>query len=425
MNQLRSVARLMVLISVCVVTFITTPALAVDRVSVKSDVDQAWVGEQVPFFVELRGPGTFVGASSFTLPQIPKTIIVAIGNPVVSSENVDGATWYVRRHRFALFSQASGTITVPSFEARFTCREDTTGPESDFVEKVPPISFTIQRPPGSENIGFLVTTENFEVTESWEPEPEDAKVGDVFRRVITQKAQAVSGMALAPPSTTAPPGIKVYVSDPEVNDKAERGEFSGFRQDTLSYILQEAGTFDIPATRYVWWDPEAQKFGSTILPARTFRVSAPPKSAESVQASGGKTARWIWLIAAIVFLAVSVGRRDWITQRVHQVWRWWNPPQLVASRQLEHACRRNDAHAAELAWTQWRNTQSRSIDFPTSLKAAVADLHRHVYGPASSAAWNGTKLQHAFRECCHRSGKAEASQTAALPALNPKPAESQ
>ncbi|MEP6167152.1 MAG: hypothetical protein ABJ208_00455, partial [Rhodopirellula bahusiensis] len=44
-------------------------------VTIKVPTPKAWVGQRLPFSVQVRAPGSFVGATSFSLPQIPRTVI--------------------------------------------------------------------------------------------------------------------------------------------------------------------------------------------------------------------------------------------------------------------------------------------------------------------------------------------------------------
>ncbi len=160
--------------------------------------EHAWVGERVAFFIELRSPASFSGTATFDIPHLPGTTVIQVGSPVVSSEEIEEEQWSVQRHEFALFCQRSGTLTVPEIKVRFTRKETFTGPDKEVVGTSPVWSINIEQPPGSEEIGHLITTGSFKVTEEWEPTPGAAKVGDVFKRTVRQQASNVSGMALSP-----------------------------------------------------------------------------------------------------------------------------------------------------------------------------------------------------------------------------------
>ena len=161
---------------------------AVSPLAVDLPETAAWIGQRVPFTIELRARGSFSGSASFDLPQVPGTLIVKIGNPVVGSKQLDGENWVVQSHEFALFSQQVGTLEIASFPVRFERREGFTGAAEAVQAETPVLKFQIERPPGSEDINFLVTTDSLELSESWEPEPGPARVGTVFKRSIVQRA---------------------------------------------------------------------------------------------------------------------------------------------------------------------------------------------------------------------------------------------
>ena len=161
------------------ITFNSAVRADVAPVAVRAPEAQAWIGQRVPFFVDLRAPGSFAGTARFDLPQIPGVMLMKIGNPVVSSEDIEGESWFVQTHEFALFSQKPGLLEVPAFSVRFAAREGFTGPAHEVQAQVPGWKIEIQRPPGSENIGFLITTEALDVTETWEPRPAHAGGRDV------------------------------------------------------------------------------------------------------------------------------------------------------------------------------------------------------------------------------------------------------
>jgi hypothetical protein len=135
----------------------------VDPVAIKVPEAKAYSGQRLPFFVELRSSGSFGGATSFTLPQVPGTVIVKVGNPVVSSEQIEGETWFVQSHEFALFSQRDGNIKVPEFPVHFGTSKGFTGPVTEVDEKVPGFSAEIERPPETDPNRFLITTESLSI----------------------------------------------------------------------------------------------------------------------------------------------------------------------------------------------------------------------------------------------------------------------
>lgn len=389
-------------------------------VTVRMAAPKAWIGQRATMYVELRAPGSFVGTANFELPQIPGTLLMKIGNPVVSAEDIEGASWFVQTHEFALFSQKPGILEVPAFSVTFSCHEGFVGPAAEVTAKTPTTTLEIQRPPGSERIGFLVTTESLDVSETWDPPPGASKFGGIFRRVIIQRASNLPGMALAPAPTTAPNGIKVYPGNAETKDKLERGDFLGERRETITYLMQKSGTCSLPALTYVWWNPKTQALDSKTLPAVTFEVAAPP-AAPSPAATVTARRTWPWLLIAALVAGLSVWQRRRFAGWATRCWKKLNPPDRVAARQLLRACRRGDPAPAAKAWNAWRDRQAAGFQPGPELRAAILGLQRQLFGPKSAAPWHGEDFARAFKK---NPAAAETSfshrPASALPELNPQ-----
>lgn len=393
-------------------------AAEVEPVRIKIKEQTWWVGQQVPFTLQLRAPGSFSGAAVFSTPEIPRVVIIKTGSPVVSSEEIEGKTWFVQTHGFALFSQQSGTVTIPEFTVRFSHKDGFTGPVHDQIAQVPATQVKIERPPGSSARDFLVTTDSFKLKEQWDPQPGGTEQGAVFQRTITQEADQVTGMALAPPPEAVPEGVRLYLGEPTVSDQTERGAFIGTRVDKLTYQLQKAGTWTLPAIRYQWWDPEKKAFGSQTLPAVTFQVKA--TTVAETEAPVAQSSNIVYVGGAVVLLVLGLMVWQWgrIVRLSARLKQRWNPPARVAERQLLAGCRKNDARAVEAAWQEWQNCQGSVMVPSPELQSALQELQRTLYGASPAHDWQGAKLAEAFRAYL-RTKQTEPERRRELPALNP------
>ncbi|QDU80060.1 hypothetical protein Pla110_17820 [Polystyrenella longa] len=378
-----------------------------------------WVGQRIPFSVELRAAGSFSGAASFSLPEIPQVVILKVGNAVVSSEEMDGESVFVQTHDFALFSQQSGSVDIPAFEVRFSHRDGFTGPVKDEKANVPAARVNVKRPEGSDPNDFLVTTNSLEISETWDQKSNKLKQGDVVHRVITQSAEQVTGMALAPSPETQLTGIRIYADRPEVNDKTERGDFSGHRVDKITYVMQQPGTFTVPAIDYVWWDPDQKKFGSKSLPAVTFTIAALPVAAAEDLVSDSAIVCYVLVFVSFLVVGILVWKRSRVVRFIKSLWSYCHPPDHMAAKRLLKACQRNDATAAELAWNSWRKEQSVNLKMDESLRKAVTEMESVRYGQSPTKSWKGRVLESTFRIHLNESKKHVKRERSDLPALNP------
>ena len=387
------------------------PAAADSSVRIEVPDSTAWTGQRIPIFIELRADGSFTGAAAFDIPEIPGTVVLRIGSPVLGSLTEGGTEFFTQRHEFALFSQTEGALQLPPITARFSHRKGYTGPSSDVSLETKPATLAIRRPPGSANLGFIVTTGSLQIVESWDPQPGPVETGAVFKRTITQKAAQMTGIALAPAPNTAPEGIRVYLAEPEVMDRTERGEFSGERRETITYLVRQPGAHTLPAIRYDWWNPDTGKLETKTLPAVSFTATAPPRPATE-----SPPARFIWLLLPLALLAGAWWLRSSLAACLRDLHDRINPPAARADRKFLRACRRDDPAAAIRFWAAVRRCRP-DLAITADLDARLLDLHRSLYGPQAAAAWSGRPLADAFR-LANRKTTVTREQTP-LPSLNP------
>lgn len=381
-----------------VLLFLSPIRSSADNSSVSVDVikPNGWIGERIPILVELRTKGTFAGATSFDLPEVPGALLLKIGNPVISSRAIDGENFFVQTHEFALFSQRVGQVEIPSFPVRFATRTGFTGPIVDEQSNVPAVRVDVKRPPGTEGLGYLVTTEELILVEEWSYNPESTKVGDAIRRSITQRANAIPAMALSPLPDRAPEGIRVYVSPPEISDRMERGAFEGRRKDVLTYLIQKPGEYTLPAVAFYWWNPTTQRLESKTFPALTLQVPIPDNT---VVAEVGTTNHYpsIAIPFLLTIFAILVWKRILISQCFHHVKSLFHSTERTLYQKLIMACRQHDAQTAYTTWCQLYRLGKADLANSEKIQVAIAELEQYLYG-AVEHQWRGLKLELALRQ---------------------------
>jgi len=264
-----------------------------------------WVGQRVTLAVELLAPGYFSGAPAFDLPDPQGLLIVPPGgSPTISTEEIEGTNYTVQRHEFSVFARGSGPHTIPPLTARFHFKRNPL--DADIlpaVVKTDAVGFTAQLPPGAETLGNVISARRLQAVETWNPEPDKAKAGDAFTRTITFTALDVPAMLFPPFPPGEMDGLGIYPHPPEVRDLTERGEFTGQRRDSMTYVCKRPGRFRIPAVRLTWWDLDERRLKAIEFPERILDVAANPALASaSGDAKGGRRpmpwAEWLGMFAA-------------------------------------------------------------------------------------------------------------------------------
>ena len=411
-------------------------AFGMDRVRAQLGQDTAWTGEAVSLIITLYSSGPFSGTAAFDLPELPALAFVRAGNPLVGSESIDGNTYLTQRHEFAIYTQRAGDVVVPAFRVRFAGKRTFTSPAEPMAGFTPALRFRSVRPPGTKQLGVVVTAGSMKASQTWQPDSlGSVKAGDVITRDIVRRAAGTTAMMLPPVSIETPPGVRHYVTDPTVQDFTERGASLAVRSETIKYQFERPGTFQLPDVAVTWWDPAARALQRVTLPGRVVNVAVAGRVEEPEEPPAAASGpRWR-LAVSLLLLGIAAGmcRKSvvgWLTARRLR----HDDPASVAARRLLAACRSNAAIEAYVAGLQWKRAvglQGEGLAEQRLPPGVAADferewhlLSRHVYGAGETGSpWAGERLAGVFADLRRALGRTSRAGDMAgeLPALNPVP----
>ncbi len=382
-------------------------------------VDQAWVGQRVVLNVDLMSTTWFSGGAKFSLPEIPGVVLLKVGKFAVNrTERINGITHSVQGHEFALFIQRPGVCTIPPFEVRFASARPGADPLEHII-KTTGLRIKAQMPPGAENLQTIISTGELEVEETWEPQPETAKVGDAFTRRITMRAADVLGMAFPPLPVPKVEGMGVYPREPVVQDKMERGDFTGERIEALTYVCEQPGTVTLPALNIYWWNLAKKELKKEELPSVTLEV-APNPLLEKEAGSGLETydssrfPGWLTGFVVLFIIISSVLWKYWPT--VNRYLAYWRASRAESEaayfKRFGKICRSGDAVATMREMTRWldrsglggetgRLDQFVSQADESELSHEVRRLESLLFGKTGAGEirdWSGKELYRAVKK---------------------------
>jgi hypothetical protein len=335
---------------------------------------EVYVGQQLRLTVHLETDTWFASAPRYPEIQIPGAIVLQPEAFAVNSTRREGGrTWTGQRQRYVIFPQRSGTLAIAPFQVTFSAAVDgQPGPPSSL--STPGVTTRVRMPPGGGELAAFVTATALTVRESWDREPADLVVGDALVRSITRRAEGTFALLLPPLAFPDLEKIASYPAQPRLEDRTNRGRYSGTRVDQVSYVLQQAGTFEIPSMAFHWFDLGSNRMRTETLPAVTLTVADNPSARtgqpateqppirETLQERLTLALNWLrenlaWLtMAAALFWSL---RWCWarfrgplsryIRQRRHQ--RQFGEP--ARFRTLLRAVRRNDQDGFVRAFWSW------------------------------------------------------------------------
>jgi len=360
--------------------FITSEcARAAEDIILRATVtpEEAWVGQKVVLHVDVLARDGWAQIRKVADAEVDGAYLLRLESQGTRlGETIEGDSYTGQRYEFMLFPQRGGTLTLPSIPVDVEIR--TWGAESDSrIQRLslPLVEFVARTPPGAEGIRGLISTSKLTATQDWEPETESLVVGDAIRRRITLRAEDVSGMAFAPTLHNEMENLGMYPGEPTVEDNFARGDLTGTRIETVTYVVERAGDFELPSIELSWWNIDTQELQHIVLPGFTLQVTGGPAVASQLN----ERRSWsvlIVLLVVVVVLLVFAGR-------LLTGWTAWhqarNETEAAFFRRIRRSARTGDKDAVlrdTMRWLDRINDDSQ---------AARLDLFMQKYGESRAS----------------------------------------
>jgi hypothetical protein len=313
----------------------------------KGDV---YLGQRVRLVVDVRTDTWFTTAPRYHELKIDGAIALlpeAFGINFTTREG--GTTWAGQRQRYVLFPQRVGPLTVPPIDVPLAVSSESR-PGARQVVTTPKVTINVVAPPGSADVPAFVTTPRLIVTEEWDGDFEDLKVGDAITRRITQSADDVFALLLPVIQFEDIEGFGVYPGTPQLDDRVDRGSYTAVRTDQVTYVMQAEGDFEIPAIEVHWFDLGKKTMTTETLDPLEVSVLPNPDAVlgeEEAVAEEPSVGIEEALRSALDWLAVNI---HWLTLlagalfALRQLWSRFVPSWLQSLRDTRRRKRESEEH---------------------------------------------------------------------------------
>jgi hypothetical protein len=283
-----------------------------------------------------------------------------------------------------------------------------------------PLTLEARMPKAAAGLTNLITTSRLTLEEKLEPQTDAFKVGDALERTITMTAQNSVGMMLPVLAFEPVEGLGVYPNTPIVTDDVNRGAYKGIRKESVTYVMEQEGSYRLPEVNVHWWDAQNNALHQETLPAIAFTVRENPDLAAAhlggdpkavVGADAGADAAGKRITGQVVVIVVALALVWWLLRRNRRTIRR-HVVQSKAHRQrseaallsaLQQACQGNDSRSVMRLLMRWLDHYGpdkpiallerfieRSAD-PELAKGCEA-LLQQLYRQSAPKGWEGSGL---------------------------------
>jgi hypothetical protein len=381
--------------------------------------------------------------SSLPPLQIADARIEQLGDSRTYEKDIDGIRHGVIEMRYAIYPQHSGELIIPAqvFNAALVDAQPSPdaaqGPKSGKLMRISSaqLLLTVKAKPDSYPADApWLPARSLTLSESWNPEPDSAQVGDSFTRSLTVKAEGLASTQLPPLPGTEVSGLRRYPDQPVVgNQNSERG-LVGSREDREALVPTRTGAIELPAVEVVWWNTFEDHLEHSSLPARTLHVAANPSllvdtpaSAQPAETGTDSETLWRWQLSTLILACTTLlGFGLWWRGR-------WKPAVLRTAQSgpsprtvlddLKRACQANDSHATRQALDAWARQQPETLADMAARFVPLSDALDGLNGALYSATgqhWQGDDLWRAIKAIPIAERAQDPVGDSGLPPLYPK-----
>lgn len=284
--------------------------------------NHAWVGQKVLFQIDVLAKDGWATLKHIDTPSIPGAYMKRFET---QGTRLNEGEYSGQRYEFLLYPQKAGILAIPGIPVEVEVKfwgSKKQGTTQTLTTKS--VELQAALPEGVENSQGLISTARFTAKQQWQPESGRFKVGDTLKRTITLQADDVPGMAFAPLVIPSLHGVSIYPSEPEVDDRFDRGELVGKRTESITYLFEMPGELNLPDLIVSWWDTGSKQLNQIRLSGLRLKIEPNPDaqtSQISIVNRPRHTLRSVGL-SSLVLLILAI-TYAFFRCHLHNTWKTW------------------------------------------------------------------------------------------------------
>lgn len=260
------------------------------------------------------------------------------------NETIDGKAFFGLRYRYQITPQGAQPFDIPPLDIQLQ-----PGQGSGPVQvRSPALHFVAKQPAGAgtgDSAGQRLVASQVSISQELKASHEPLRVGDSVTRTLHVRAEGAQAMLIPAPIFADVEGLRRYVQSPTVQPLSDGrgGVLGGERRDAVTYVITQAGDFQLPAIEVHWWAADSGEQRSASVPALKLSAQAaavyraPFSISDDLRELGHRAqvriaSHWLMLAAVLVVLAAIAyaihawgdalrARAKGALQRRRQAWR--------------------------------------------------------------------------------------------------------
>lgn len=311
------------------------------------------VGQEVRLTIEVATQRWFAGGTAIRHPDEKNLVILRRDSFANNLSRREGdITWVIQRWNLELYPQAPGEYQLPAISLELAVNDAEAGVVRGTME-TGTLSFEARLPPELEHVSHWVASPTLDLEQTIDREPRALLPGDAFSREITLRATQVTAMMLPPLEIAELPGLAAYAETPRLRDSSNRGEATAESRVSVTYVVEQAGQYELPEQVFYWWDTSNGELKTVILPTLSVDAGMAPVAGRADESTSAPTALDSGLPGYSLLLSLCVAGLliAAVLWRQHRL----KVSEAGLRRQIGRALRKDDHATAVRLLYQWLN----------------------------------------------------------------------
>jgi hypothetical protein len=318
----------------------------------------------------------------------------------------DGESWFGLRLSYLISPTTVGEFNIPALTFKLQVGQA----QAPITVQSAAQHFSASAATSDGAQALLLSAQQLRFSQVVTPSATPLRVGDSLTRLLRVEADGAQAMLIPPAEFSRPSGLKAYPQMPVVStlDDGRGAIRGGHREDSISYIIEQPGHYQLPAMHLQWWDSHTASLRSADVAAVSFEALAgtPTPPAFDLQADLQRlghglriqlSAARLGLGAALcLLLCLLYLGRAWLSQqRLHlyawlrRRWHAWRTSEGCAWRQLRKALRQQSLPLPALyRWLAHTHLGPHlgalQVQLPASAAQALEHALQQHYGHVAS-----------------------------------------
>jgi hypothetical protein len=271
--------------------------------------DNIVVSQEVKLIIEISTRRWFAGGTRIRHPEVRDLVILQRDQFATNlSRQENGQTWVIQQWTLELYPQREGSYQVPPLKLELAVNHATAGiVRGSLVTTALEFSATVPTLLRGDN--SWLATPLLEITQEFDRELRHLQAGDAFTRTISIRATHLTAMMLPVPLHQSPQGLSAYPANPVLRDRSNRGEATAERIETITYVVEKSGQYQLPPQEFYWWDTLAQQPRIAALPPIDIDAGVAVAEAENSGKEFNIHISLRWLLIPLAVLLILLLRK--------------------------------------------------------------------------------------------------------------------